>query len=84
MKTMKKLQQLFALVVLTLMLSASTLAGDGTIWTMKTDPPPPPPSSVMTTNEAAEDEGIITTWRTANDSVTEVVQSLLPGVLALF
>ena len=81
---MKKLQQLFALVVLTLVLSASTFAGDGLIWPMKTEPPPPPPTSVMATNNEAEAEGIIHTGATSTDPVTEVVLSLLPSVLALF
>ena len=80
---MKKLQQLFAPVLLTLILSTSTFAGDGVILPWIT-PPPPPPSSVTMTNNEAEDEGIITTWHTATDSVTEVVLSVLPGVLALF
>jgi hypothetical protein len=79
---MKKLQQLFASVVMTLILTVSTFAGDGIITTWKTDSPPS--SSVVTTDNAAEDEGIITTWRTANDSVTESALSLLQGVLALF
>ncbi|HEY9403794.1 MAG TPA: hypothetical protein VIQ24_14105 [Pyrinomonadaceae bacterium] len=80
---MKKLQQLFAVVILTLLLSVSAFAADGVIWPMKTDPPPP--SSVMTTNDEAETEGIIHTVRTTPvDPVTEVVLSLLPSVLALF
>ncbi|HEX8128669.1 MAG TPA: hypothetical protein VF527_06155 [Pyrinomonadaceae bacterium] len=81
---MKKLQQLFATIVLTFLLSISTFAGEGTIHTWRTDPPPPPPPSVMATSNEAEDEGIITTWRTATDSVTEVALSVLPSVLALF
>lgn len=81
---MKRLQQLFTSVVLTLLLSIAAFAGDGVIITMRTDPPPPPPTSVMATNNEAENEGIITTWRTATDSVTEIAQSLLPSVLALF
>ncbi len=81
---MKKLQHLFAPVVLILLLSTSTFAGDGIILTWRTDPPPPP-SSVMTTNNEAEAEGIISTDRTASvDPVTEVVLSVLPSVLALF
>jgi hypothetical protein len=80
---MKKLQQLFAPVILTLLLSISTFAVDGIILTMRTEPSPTP-APVMATNNEAEDEGIITTWRAATDSVTEVVLSVLPGVLALF
>ncbi|HZH91854.1 MAG TPA: hypothetical protein VEX70_14705 [Pyrinomonadaceae bacterium] len=80
---MKKLQQLFASVVLTLVLSASTFALDGIISPMKTEPPPP--SSVMATNDAAEDEGIILIGRSASvDPVTEVAFSMLQAVLALF
>ena len=77
---MKKLQQLFAAVILTLLLSASTFAGDGTIWTMLTPPPPPP----VATNNASADEGIISPMLTSNDSATEVALSLLQGVLVLF
>ncbi|MDQ1557565.1 MAG: hypothetical protein QOD32_625 [Pyrinomonadaceae bacterium] len=79
---MKKLQQLFASVVLTLLLSVSALAGDGIIIIMKTDPPPPPPS--VATKNAVEAEGIMTTGRAATDPVTEIVLGLLPSVLALF
>jgi hypothetical protein len=78
---MKKLQQLFAAVVLTLMLSASTFAGDGIILPMKTDPPP----SATAPSTEAEAEGIIHTGKAASaDPVTEVMLSLLPSVLALF
>jgi len=78
---MKKLQQLFASVVLTLMLSASTFAGDGIISPMKTDPPPP---SLVEPNDAAMVDGIISPMFTSADPVTEVVLSWLPSVLALF
>lgn len=81
-KTMKKLQQLFASAVLTLILSVSTFAGDGVITTWRTEPPPPP--AAVATNNEAEAEGVITTWYAAADSATEVVLSLLPSVLALF
>jgi hypothetical protein len=80
-KTMKTLRQLFVSVVLTLLLSISVFGGEGIIHTVKTDPPPPSPPAMATSNEA---EGIITTWRTAIDPVTEVALNLLPGVLALF
>ncbi len=80
---MKKLQQLFASVVLTLMLSISTFAGDGIIHTWKTEPPPPPPPATATSNEV-EADGIIWPMRTVTDPVTEVLLSVLPGVLALF
>ncbi|HZH29759.1 MAG TPA: hypothetical protein VEY11_03270 [Pyrinomonadaceae bacterium] len=81
---MKKLQQLFASVVLTLVLSASTFAGDGVIWPWVISPAPTPAPVMATTNEA-EAEGIISTGRTASaDSVTEVALSVLPSVLALF
>jgi hypothetical protein len=81
---MKKLQQLLASVVFTLLLSISVFAGEGIIHTGKTDPPPPPPTSVMATNNEAEAEGIIHTGATSTDPITEVVLSLLPSVLALF
>lgn len=79
-KTMKKLQQLFAAVVLTLLLSASAFAVDGIIMPMLTEPPPPP----VTTNNASAPEGIITIGVTSADPVAEVALSLLQGVLALF
>jgi hypothetical protein len=77
---MKKLQQLFATVVLTLIFSVSTFAGDGIITTW----PKANPAPAKATNNAVESEGIITTWPKANDSVTEVALGLLPSVLALF
>jgi len=80
---MKKLQQLIASVVLTLVLSASTFAGDGVIWPMRTEPAPTP-APVVATNNEAEDEGIIVAWRKAHDSGTEVLLSMLQSVLALF
>jgi hypothetical protein len=80
-KIMKKLQQFFAAVVLTLLLSASTFAGDGIIMPWVTPPPPPTP---VATNNASATEGTITTWLASNDSTTEVALSLLQGVLALF
>jgi hypothetical protein len=81
---MKKLQQLFTSIVLTLVLSASAFAGDGVIWPWVI-PPAPTSAPVMATNDAAVNEGIIHTGRaTSTDSVTEVVLSLLPSVLALF
>jgi len=76
---MKKLQQLSVAILLTLMLSASTFAGDGIILPMKTDPPP---SAAAPTTEA---EGTIHTGKAAPaDPVTELVLSVLPSVLALF
>jgi hypothetical protein len=81
---MKKLQQIFATAVLTLLLSISVFAEDGIIHTGKTEPAPTPVPLMATYNEA-EAEGIIHTGRSAStDSVTEVVLSLLPSVLALF
>lgn len=80
---MKKLQQLFASVVLTLVLSASTFAGDGIIWPMLTEPTPTP-TPVTTANNAAAAEGIILTWATSSDPVAEVALGVLQSVLALF
>lgn len=79
---MKKLQQLFASVVLTLVLSASTFAGDGLILPMITQPTPTP-TPVTTTNNASGAEGIITTGATSADPVAEVALRLLQGMLAL-
>lgn len=78
---MKKLQQLFASVVLTIVLSTSTFAGDGIILPWVTPPPPPP---AATTDNAVDAEGIISPMRAATDPATEIVLSLLPSVLALF
>jgi len=80
---MKKLQHLFASVVLTLVLSASTFAGDGLIYPWVTEPTPTP-TPVATTNNASAAEGIITTGVTSSDPVAEVALSLLQSVLALF
>lgn len=80
---MKKLQQLFASVVLTLVLSASTFAGDGLILPMITQPTPTP-TPIATTNNASGSECLILPWLTSNDSATEVALGLLQGVLALF
>ncbi|HEX8632974.1 MAG TPA: hypothetical protein VF703_02345 [Pyrinomonadaceae bacterium] len=79
---MKKLQNLFATVVLTLMLSASALALDGIISPMRTEPTPTPAPVMATSNEAEAE--CVTNMSEATDSVTEVVLSLLPSVLALF
>ena len=78
---MKKLQQLFASIVLTLLLSVSTFAGDGVIITWNTEPTLPPVTVISNEGEA---EGVITTMRPATDPVTEIALSLLPSVLALF
>lgn len=75
---MKKLQQLFASVVLALLLSISVFAGDGIIQPWVTPPPPP------VTNGASAAEGIITIGATSSDPVAEIALSLLQGVLALF
>ena len=80
---MKKLQQLFASVVLTLVLSASTFAGDGIIIAMLTEPTPTP-TPVTTTNNAAAAEGVISTGVTSSDPVAEVALGVLQSVLALF
>jgi hypothetical protein len=79
---MKKLQQLFAAVILTLLLSLSTFAGDGVIITMNTEPPPP--SSSAETNDASAEEGIISTGVADTDSATLFALNLLQSVLALF
>jgi phage-related minor tail protein len=79
---MKKLQQLFVSVALTLLLSISTFAGDGVIITWRTEPTPTPAPVMATSNEAEAE--CVTNMSAANDSVTEVVLSLLPSVLALF
>ncbi len=80
---MKKLNKLFASVVLSLLLSASTFAGDGLIWPMRTDPTPPPSSSVATNDESAT-EGVTETGDTATDPATLIALNLLQSVLALF
>jgi hypothetical protein len=78
---MKKLQQLFASVVLTLIFSVSTFAVDGIITTW----PKAGPAPVTATSNEDEAAGTIHTGRSASvDPVTEVVLSVLPSVLALF
>ncbi len=80
---MKKLQQLFVSGVLSLLLSASTFAGDGVIYPMITQPTPTP-IPLTTTNNASAAEGLILPMFTSDGSATEVALSLLQGVLALF
>jgi hypothetical protein len=82
-KIMKKLQQLFAAAILTLLLSVSAFADEGIIWPMLTEPTPTP-APVATTTGSAEAEGIITIGVTSADPVAEVALSLLQSVLALF
>lgn len=77
---MKKLQQLFAAVALTFLLSASTFAGDGIILPWVTSPPPPP----VAPSNASAAEGIIELGATSADPVAEVALGLWQGVLALF
>jgi hypothetical protein len=81
---MKKLNKLFASVVLTLLLSASTFAGDGVIWPMRTDPTPPPPSSSVATNDESATEGTTETGETATDPATLIALNLLNTLLTLF
>lgn len=78
---MKKLQQLFASVVLTFLLSVSAFARDGIITIGKSEPPPP---SLVATNNAPAAEGIIITMFTSADPTTVAALNLLQSVLALF
>jgi hypothetical protein len=82
---MKKIQQLLALVVLAVLLSASAFAGVITIG--KSEPPPPPPAtaSVATQQDTeAEAEGVMTTGVPSSEAVKEMALSVLQSVLALF
>ena len=79
---MKKLNKLFASVVLSLLLSVSTFAGDGIIMPMRTDPPPP--SSSVATNDESATEGITETGDTATDPATLIALNLLNTLLTLF
>ena len=81
---MKNLRQLFAAVVLTLLLSISTLAGDGIILPWVTPPPPLPPPPSATTGNASATEGIILTGCASADSATVAAMNLLQSVLTLF
>jgi hypothetical protein len=81
---MKKLQMLFASVALTLLLSASAFADDGTISTGKTPPPPPPPAVSTPPGDAADTDGVMTTGAPTADVIAEVASGLLQGVLGLF
>jgi hypothetical protein len=78
---MKKIQQLCAPILLSLLLSVSVYAGDGIITIGKAEPTPTPATMTATSTDA---EGIITIGRTATDPVTEVALSMLQTVLALF
>ena len=79
---MKKLQQLFASVVLTLLLSVSAFAGDGVIIAWVTAPPSP--LALGTSNNATEGDGIISTGVASSDPVAEIALGVLQSVLALF
>jgi len=83
---MKKLQQLFAAVVLTILLSIAVLAGDGIIAPGIASPTPTPTSvtTASTTTETTETDGIIVAWLTATDSDTGVALNLLNTLLTLF
>ncbi len=72
---MKKLQQLFAPVALTLLLSASASAG---IMEPMADPPPPPPADAT-----AQSNGTMSTGAPSADPVTGAVLTVLQSVLAL-
>ncbi len=77
---MKRLQQLSISVVLALMFSVSTLAGD--IGMPKA--PPPPGSSSETTSGQIEMPGDIYIDIGSSDSVGLTALSLLQGVLLVF
>ena len=70
--------------MLTFLLSISVFAGDGIILTGKTDPTPPPAPVARMSDEVEVDGIVHTDGAAADDSVTEVLLSLLPSVLALF
>lgn len=71
---MRNLRQLCVAVVLTLVVTVHTFAGQ--IHTLIVDPPPPPP---------VETEGQMTTGSSeAIDPITETTISLLQSVLPLF
>ncbi|HWS90219.1 MAG TPA: hypothetical protein VN282_24835 [Pyrinomonadaceae bacterium] len=74
---MKTLRQLFAAIVLTLLVAVSSSAGD----MHTTAPTPPPPSEPVTVqgnmHTGNSDEA------TASDAVAEAALSLLQGVLSL-
>lgn len=73
---MKNLQRFTMAVVLALMLTASTSAGD--IWIGKA--PPPPPSSDIPTPTSAETQSPVP----ASDSVEGIALNLLQSILSVF
>jgi hypothetical protein len=82
---MKSLQQLSMVVVITLMLATSALAGD--IWVDRAPPPPPPTSSspTITSRDIAIGTNATTQGATlASDSVEGIALNLLQIVLTLF
>jgi hypothetical protein len=79
---MEKLTKLTIVVVLTLMLATSALAGD--IGIPVVPPPPPAASSVLTTPGEMQIPGNTGTPTASSDSMTELALNLLQTVLSIF
>jgi hypothetical protein len=82
---MKTLRRLCAVLVLTLVLALSAVAGDIQTGFTNQPPPPPPESQAMTTGQISTGvTGDIQTGVTATDPATDVFVSLLQSLLSLF
>ncbi len=79
---MKKLQQLFARVALTLLLSGSAFAG--IMEAGYAPPPPPPPTNATAQSDGTMETGTISTGEAATDPVVIAALSVLQSVLAQF
>lgn len=77
---MRNLRQLCAAVVLTLVVTAHTFAGD--MHTLAIDPPPPPPAETEGQMDTTV-EGQIHTTSSDTDPISDVALGLLQGVLSL-
>jgi hypothetical protein len=80
-KPMKKIEQLSMAVVLTVMLTMSTLAGDIHI---PAPAPPPPSSSVAAAPGEIPNPGDVHVPGAPSDSVAEVALDLLLSVMSAF
>jgi hypothetical protein len=74
---MKSYRNALSALVLAIVLSTSTFAGDGVLWTGITPPPPPPPQA----------DGVLWTGIAAPapeaDTLTEIALSLLQSLIPL-
>ena len=81
---MRNLKKLCATCVLTLVLTLPAFAGDMLAGATAPPPPPPPDSSSATGDMGTGITGDMSAGVTATDPATEVMLSLLQGLLSLF